>query len=57
MNDNDPRNLPEWLQRDADESRAETAGERLWIGLGLMILVAAAVIGLNAWLGTVGYGA
>lgn len=69
MNDNDHPNLPsrseavghkelpEWLQREADEARADQASERLWIGLGIMAVTAAAVFALNAWLGTQGYGA
>lgn len=47
----------ERLQADNDDTLEEQAGQRLAIGVTIMILVLATVIGLNAWLGTQGYGA
>lgn len=44
-------------QADNDDTREDEASERLSIGLALMVLTIAAIIGLNAWLGTQGYGA
>jgi hypothetical protein len=47
----------ERLQAQNDDTLEEQSSERLPLGLGIMALVVIAVIGLNAWLGTVGYGA
>jgi hypothetical protein len=58
---NDYRQLPEWLQREADDASVaearKVARERLWIGLAIMFLVVVAVLAANAWLGTQGFGA
>lgn len=47
----------ERLQQQHDDTVHDQAGERLWIGLGIMAIIVIAVLALNAWLGTQGYGA
>jgi len=47
----------ERLQVQHDDTREDEADERLWIGLGLIVVIVAAVLGLNEWLRTMGYGA
>jgi hypothetical protein len=47
----------ERLQRQHDETVEREGSERLWIGLAIMALIVVAVLGLNAWLKTQGYGA
>lgn len=51
------KDLPEWLQREQDEIAREEARDRLWIGLAVMVVIVAFILGLNAWLGSQGYGA
>lgn len=57
MNDNDHENLPEWLQCECDACEKEQARDRLIIGFGAMFLVVVLVLGVNAWLDLLGYGA
>lgn len=47
----------ERLQVESDETIEDQSSERLSIGLAIMALIVIAVIGLNAWLATQGYGA
>lgn len=59
LRSDDPRNLPEWLQHTPDDHTAakDEAASRFWIGLGTLFLVFTAIIGGNALLKIVGYGA
>jgi hypothetical protein len=57
MNDNDPQSLPEWLQREVDAHERTHARDRLLIGIAAMFLVVVVVLGANAWLKLLGYGA
>lgn len=47
----------ERLQQDHDQTVEDQSSERLWLGLGIMVLIVAGMLSLNAWLGTQGYGA
>lgn len=47
----------ERLQVQHDDTLEEQVGERLWIGITIMIFLVATIIALNHWLSTQGYGA
>lgn len=51
------RDLPEWLQIEAEQYERAQALDRLWIAFGTMFLVVVAVVGANAALELAGYGA
>ncbi len=47
----------ERLQTESDATREEEAGERFWIGLGILVVIFGGLIAANEWLRTLGYGA
>lgn len=47
----------ERLQAQNDDTLDDQSSERLSIGLAIMALIIITLVGLNAWLGTQGYGA
>lgn len=51
------RELPEWLQRETDKILREEARDRAIVGVTALVLVVVFGLGLNAWLGMMGYGA
>lgn len=61
FDDMTPAEREQWfaerLQAQNDDVLDDQSSERLSIGLAIMALIIIAVIGLNAWLGTQGYGA
>lgn len=61
FDDMTPAEREQWfaerLQAQNDDALDDQSSERLSIGLAIMALIIIAVIGLNAWLGTQGYGA
>ena len=52
---NDPRELPEWLQREADVDRSDRALKRLAIAVLGIWLAAAIAVGMFAWSATYPY--
>ena len=45
------------LQADDEDTGEDQADDRLWLGLVMLLMIVVFVLGANAWLKTLGYGA